>query len=205
MTKWKDIPEYKGYYQVSDKGNIRSLDRKGVRSILRGRLLKPTLNNYTGYLQVILGKNGKWKCHRVHRLVALAFIPNPFNKSCVDHIDNCKTNNNVDNLQWLTVGENNSKAYRDGLRPKFSELNFERAVGSKHGRAKLDERKVIIIKYILHHKLATQGTLAKLYDVSQSRISEANSGKIWGHVKERVRPIFSYCKIWTELLLVYGS
>ena len=205
MTKWKDIPGYKGHYQVSDKGNIKSLNRKGVNGILKGRMLKPTLNNYTGYLQVRLGKNGIWKMHRVHRLVALAFIPNPDNKSCVDHIDNCKTNNNVKNLQWLSVGENNTKAYRDGLRPNINDLTFERAVGSKHGRAKLDERKVIIIKYVLAHKLATQATLAKLYNVSQSRICEANNGKIWGHVKAASKPIFCYCKTWSELSLVYAT
>ena len=205
MTEWRDIPGYDGHYQVSAHGNIRSLDRKGVRSILKGRLLKPSLNRHTGYLQIKLGREGIWKCHRVHRLVALAFIPNPNGKSCVDHIDDCKTNNNVENLQWLSVGENNTKAYKAGLRPKFSDMDFERAIGSKHGRAKLDECKVIIIKHVLRHKLATQVTLAKLYGVSQSRISEARTGKIWSHVKVATKPIFFYCTTWAELLMVYSQ
>lgn len=203
MTKWKDIPGYEGDYQVSNKGNIRSLNRQGINRVLEGKILKPSLNKYTGYLQIKLGRGGIWKMHRVHRLVALAFIPNPEDKSCVDHIDNCKTNNRVENLQWLTVGENNTKAYRDGLRPNINDLTFEQAKGSKHGRAKLDERKVLIIKYILANKTVTQAKLAQLYSVSQSRISEIKSGKIWRHI-DTPRFAFPFITKWSELLLIYS-
>ena len=194
---WKSIKGYKGIYEVSDSGKVKSLARtmkrkgsNGNSYTVKEKILKPALCD--GYCVVNLtNKNGNKRTKKIHRLVAEAFIPNPNNLSDVDHIDNCKTNNKLSNLQWLSSGDNTRKS-------------FDR-YGSQHGRAKLDERKVIIIKYVLHHKLARQGVLANLYNVSQSRICEANTGKIWGHVKERSKPIFCYCKTWAELLLVYGS
>ncbi len=201
LFKWNYIPGYKNY-QASTGGEIRKvLETDSNGNVARSRILYKHLNKQKGYYQVSIAGKSK----TVHRLVALTFIPNPNNLETVDHIDDCKTNNKVTNLQWLSSGDNTRKAFAAGLNIPIHLRAFERAVGSKHGRAKLDERKVIIIKYVLKRKLATQAQLAKFYSVSQSRISEANSGKIWGHVKERIRPIFSYCKTWSELLLVYGS
>lgn len=200
LHKWNYIPGYKNY-QASAGGEIRKvLDTDSNGNVTKSRILYKHLNKQRGYYQVSIAGKSK----TVHRLVALTFIPNPYNLETVDHIDDCKTNNKATNLQWLSSGDNTRKAFTAGLNIPIHLRDFERAIGSKHGRAKLDERKVIIIKYVLHHKLARQGVLANLYGVSQSRISEANKGKIWGHVKERSKPIFCYCKTWAELLLVYG-
>lgn len=101
MTKeiWKDIEEYEGIYQVSNLGKVKSFKRGSER------MLKPCRDR-RGYLIVDLYKNGKHKNNKIHRLVAQAFIPNPENKSEINHIDEDKTNNNVDNLEWSTRKEN---------------------------------------------------------------------------------------------------
>ena len=104
MTKeiWKDIEEYEGLYQVSNLGRVKRLKGKYVSV---ERILK-LCRHTDGYLQVGLCKNGKRKTHKIHRLVAQAFIPNLEKKLEINHIDEDKTNNNVNNLEWSTRKEN---------------------------------------------------------------------------------------------------
>lgn len=106
---WKDIPDYEGLYQVSNLGRIKRIFRNGNEHFLSGRKDKD------GYIEVILSKNKGKKFRRVHRLVAEAFIPNPYNKPQVNHKDRNKENNTVDidnpqgnttNLEWTTCSEN---------------------------------------------------------------------------------------------------
>lgn len=99
----KDIKNYEGLYQVTENGD--------VWSVRRNRFLKP-YKNQLGYLRVVLSKKGKVKKYSVHRLVAEAFIDNPNNYPCVNHKDENKLNNNVDNLEWCTIRYNN--CYNDG-------------------------------------------------------------------------------------------
>lgn len=96
---WKDIDGYEGLYQVSNLGRIRSL-KYGKERILKHRKDKD------GYLRVGLYKNSKMKDYFVHRLVALVFIPNPNNLPCINHKDENKTNNSVDNIEWCTQQHN---------------------------------------------------------------------------------------------------
>ena len=105
---WKDIDEYIGYYQVSNLGRVKSLDRITSEGRFRkGKILKPTICA-NGYYVVELCKNGSGKQYRVNILVAKAFIVNddPINKTQVGHKDETKTNNRVDNLEWVTPKEN---------------------------------------------------------------------------------------------------
>lgn len=111
---WKDIYGFEGKYQINEKSEIRSLDMKvwGGKAYYfkKGRILKQTK-----------GKNGYWyvglssKNYLVHRLLAKAFIPNPENKPCIDHINGKKDDNRLENLRWVTQKENcnneNTKLY----------------------------------------------------------------------------------------------
>ena len=116
---WKDIENYEGY-QVSNFGRVRSLDRYNSRGYwIKGCILKPIMDK-KGYLNVGLSKNNQRKAFKVHRLVALHFIPNIENKPEIDHINTIKTDNSVflnedgsinyekTNLRWVTPKENSN-------------------------------------------------------------------------------------------------
>lgn len=119
---WKDILGYEGYYQISNLGNVRSLDRyvrngKGTVRFVPGKLRKLDLLA-DGYLGISLEKEGRVKYFKIHRLVAEAFIPNPENKPEVNHKDGDKTNPTVNNLEWATRSDNMDHAWRTGLAVK---------------------------------------------------------------------------------------
>ena len=110
---WKDIEGYEGLYQVSNKGRVKSLSRLVVRVgkpnyITKEKILKCSELKGTGYPAVKLGSNNNFKSMLVHRLVAQAFIPNPDNLPQVNHKDEIRTNNCVDNLEWCDSKYNNN-------------------------------------------------------------------------------------------------
>ena len=111
---WKDIQGYEGHYAISTCGHVKSLDRTihrrmdtnihnygGSSSYVKGCEIRSYISR-RGYESVVLCKDGVQKHYRVHRLVAIAFIPNPFGYKEVNHIDENKLNNNVENLEWCT-------------------------------------------------------------------------------------------------------
>ena len=108
--KWKPIPKFEGWYEVSNFGEVRSVDREvnyktSGKSFRKGIVLKPKINKH-GYKEVVLVMNSKRYCYRVHRLVALAFIPNPFNLPCINHLNEDKLDNKASNLEWCTQQHN---------------------------------------------------------------------------------------------------
>ena len=112
---WKDIPGFEGWYQASNIGRIRSLDRyvnykSNGQAIRKGKILSPKTSN-KGYKEVTLIRNGQCFCKRVHQLVALAFIPNPNSYPHINHINEVKTDNRVENLEWCTPRQNNEAYY----------------------------------------------------------------------------------------------
>lgn len=95
---WKDIVGYEGLYQVSNLGNVKNK---------KGKKIKPRKNK-NGYYQVCLSKNNKNKNHYIHKLVALSFITNDKKMQCVNHKNENKLDNNVNNLEWCTYSYNNN-------------------------------------------------------------------------------------------------
>ena len=162
---WKDIEKYEGYYQVSNLGKVKSLqrivvDKKSTRTF-KSRVLKPSPDTH-GYLQVRPSKKGKVKTFRVHQLVARAFIPNPHNKPEINHDDGNKINNCVSNLEWQTSRENSIHASQTGL------LNIT------HNKP--------VIQYDLNHKILNKfnsGKMAQdLTGVNRNNISQCSRGNI---------------------------
>lgn len=124
MEKWKDIKNYEGIYQVSNMGQIRKHPRHRFKhGCIRpcGYILKPIPVMKNGkkakYMNIWLYKGNKErpKKFKIHRLVALNFIPNPFNKPEINHKNGKKDDNNVENLEWVTGQENYLHAIKLGL------------------------------------------------------------------------------------------
>lgn len=110
---WKDIKGFENYYQISNTGKVKSLERKvpskikGTFQIIKEKIRKTTTTT-AGYEYVVLSKDNIHKTLLIHRLVAEHFIPNPNNLQCVNHKDENKLNNNVDNLEWCDYKYNNT-------------------------------------------------------------------------------------------------
>ena len=121
MEEWRDIRGYEGLYQISNLGRVKSLrDNHGK---YREKILNPS--NRKGYLIVSLCRKGRKREFKVHRLVALHFIDNPNNYSQVNHKDENKENNRVDNLEWCTPKYNSNYGTR-------TQRASEKITGSKN-------------------------------------------------------------------------
>lgn len=111
--RWRPVVGYEGHYIVSDRGNVRAIDRFDRTGRLKRAMPRAITIGTTGYYCVGLYVDCKMKFARVHRLVAEAFIGKPTGaRTTVNHIDGNKLNNNVSNLEWATIGENNLHAFR---------------------------------------------------------------------------------------------
>lgn len=152
----RDFP----YYDINENGE--------VKRIKTGLILKNKLNR--GYFRIGLFNNGVQKWKTIHRLVAETFIPNPYNKKQINHINGVKTDNRVENLEWCTAKENIQHSWKNGL--------SYGAPGEKNGSAKLIKEHVNSIRVMLA-KGISQRKIAILYNVAQSQISGIKTGKAW--------------------------
>lgn len=119
---WKDIKGYEGEYQISNKGRIKSIRYIVKYDGIVEKIMKPG-NNGRGYLTTMIGRGGNTKSVKIHRLVAEAFIPNPYGLPEVNHIDGNKENNNVYNLEWVSHQDNMRHAYKTNLMKQKSRLS----------------------------------------------------------------------------------
>lgn len=160
MAIWKSVKGFEGFYEVSDTGEVKALERlvenNGSLQHKHERILKAGSSGR--YKIVSLCKEGKIYPRLVHRLVAEAFIPNPDNKPNVDHIDTNPLNNNVDNLRWVTQSEN-------ALNPKTREKLSNAKKGHEYwglGKNSLSEEAREKIRQARLWKKASDETRKKL-------------------------------------------
>ena len=115
MEEWRDVPGYEGLYQVSSLGRVRAPEKRDLRGHIRKEKPISQSTNWQGRPRVSLRRDGTKRVHFVHRLVALAFVPNPDEKGEVNHINGDKADNRAENLEWCTRSENMLHAEKTGL------------------------------------------------------------------------------------------
>lgn len=165
---WRDIEGYEELYQVSNLGNMKRI--KGIQC-KEDRLLKPATHRQ-GYKRIRISKHDVGKNYLVHRLVALAFIPNPENKKFVNHINGIKDDNKVSNLEWSTYSENNQHAYDNNLNSNEG----------KRGYSRLNKKLVLEIRLCYNNEDVSQSELSRRYDVSLTTISRIINRLTWRHI-----------------------
>lgn len=194
---WKDIQGYEGLYQVSNFGRVKSLDRyvnaKLGSKMMRKGVIMTLQTSHKGYNVVMLHKNCKGHQQQVHRLVAIAFIPNPLNKPQVNHMDCNKKNNHISNLEWATQDENMHHASINGI---FSNFNERRLRASRENLLMaINKRKRKINQYTIDGQFIKQYTsiaeAEKETGASNSRIvrcckgeRKSTHGYKWEYAKE---------------------
>lgn len=173
---FKDIPGYKGKYQVSNMGRIKSLSRKiwiaknKRYGIKKERLLKP-LKKRTGYLFVCLYKNKKGKYKTIHRLVLRTF--NGKSKLQCNHKNGIKIDNRLENLEYCTPSENLKHAIKIGLKDQK---------GEKNPHHKLTEKDILEIRKLYKTKNYPQRKLGTIYNVAHQTIGAIITRKNWAHI-----------------------
>lgn len=184
---WKDVAGFEGRYQVSNKGNVKSLRFLGHDKEQLMKLSK----HHSGYLIVQLGKHPAKIC-LVHQLVAKAFIPLVEGKEFVNHIDGNKHNNCVENLEWVTTQENITHAIKTGLRNPH---NVPKRYGKDHYSSKP------VLQYDLNGKFIKkwdcQSDVARAFNIKSigfciDRPTMACKGYMWrsfnGEIKDHIPP-----------------
>jgi hypothetical protein len=163
---WKPVKGYEGIYEVSNFGNVKN----------NVKVLSLRVNR--GYQYITLYKDGKTSSKAVHRLVAIAFIPNAKSKPEVNHIDGDKLNNHINNLEWCTPSENAIHAYATGLKKP------RKASGELNENAKLTRKEVIEIRnrYVKGCKVNGTTALARDYGISKSQACRIVTNKMWKEV-----------------------
>lgn len=179
--QWKDINGYEGFYQVSNLGNVKSLDRY-VERVSNSEVVKVKRKGCiiiqgerpNGYNKVELYKNGNCKTFSVHRLVAECFISNKKNVSDVNHKNGNKSDNRVENLEWCTHSENELHAHRTNLK--------QGSKGASNGMSKLTEEEVLDIRAAYNLGCFSYAKLAKAYNVSKGTIEPLIKRITWKHI-----------------------
>lgn len=156
MTEqWKDIPNYEGAYMVSSSGKVKSARTNSLLSLhIRGK----------GYL----GASLRGKTFLVHRLVAMAFLPNPENHKTVNHKDGNRSNNYLSNLEWASYKENNEHGIKRNA-----------WYGENRDNSKLDWMRVLTIRTFKGRKGFMQRYFSSLYGVSEKAIQQVNNETTW--------------------------
>ena len=181
MTEtWKPVVGYEGYYEVSDMGRVKSLDRvvvdpRGWEYDRLGQIIA-ACDHGEGYLVLNLAVDTRKTLYLVHRLVGEAFFGLCPEGCQTNHKNGIKADNRVANLEFVTRGENMRHAFRTGL--------YDSNIGENHYRALLTEDDVLAIRSRYGAGGVTQRQLAEKYGVSRENISGITTGKTWKHLLE---------------------
>lgn len=170
QEKWLPCPGFENSYEVSNYGKVRSIDRyiSGRSGLVKGQLIHSDLNQ-KGYPQLRLYKNNTKYVRNQHRLLTLAFIPNPNNLPQVNHIDGDKLNNHISNLEWISNSDNMSHAYKLGLRS---------SIGENNSNCKITDNQVTHIKLIYNTGKSSKYISEEL-DIKLHIVRQIISGKSW--------------------------
>ena len=145
---WKPINGFEDSYLISNYGNVYS-----IRNQMK---LKPSMNE-KGYLRVCLQKNGKKSWERIHRLVATAFIPNYNNKPTVNHINHCRDDNRVSNLEWATMQEQSSDPHRTSI--VSEKLKNTKHINEKKRKVRRIDKNNEVVVFDSIHEAARQSNV----------------------------------------------
>lgn len=162
---WKDVPDYDGFYQVSNTGKIKSYHKptNNKSGGVDGSILYQGVNQ-KGYKVCYLCKNGVTKNITVHRVVALTYIPNPENKPQVNHINGIRDDNRPENLEWATCQENIQAAFDTGLKSN---------AGEKNNRSIFTNHQINKIRQSVDNRFMTVKQMAKYYRTSYNTMWKA--------------------------------
>ena len=172
---WKDVKDYEGLYQISNLGRIKSLPKKTNNQYSNIEIIMKQPLQGIGYYSIQLRKDKKFKTLMVHRLLSEVFIPNPENKKQVNHINGIKSDNRLENLEWVTSSENMKHAFRTGLKSNHGEF---------HPMHKLSEIDVKIIRRLYNKTLYFKNIiiLAEIFNVTKRNIRFIVNNKSWINV-----------------------
>jgi hypothetical protein len=163
---WKGVVGFETHYEISNLGRLRRISKTLKGGIINA---KPQRD---GYIVGDMSVNGFSKKYIIHRLVAIAFIPNPENKPEVNHINGIKGDNRVENLEWVTRSENTIHAYSTGLQISLK--------GEKHAMAKLSDKDVLKIRELLKTHTTTQ--VGRMYNMCRNSMLFIKKKETWSHL-----------------------
>ncbi len=170
--EWVQIKGYEGFYEINRNGDVKSLPRKKLvkkvgYALTKVRILRRCQVNYPHF--TLTNKYGKKRTELLHRLLAIAFIPNPYNKPEVNHIDSDPSNFNLSNLEWVTKSENEQHSRIYGSKRPIR--------GEKNVLCKISYQDVLNVREMYKKGNIKQKELAKMFNITSSRISTIVNNK----------------------------
>lgn len=178
MEIWKSIKGYENVYEISSLGRVRSSEKETIRN--NGRKLKTnarilkTHKDHNGYVRIVIFFRGSRKTHKVHRLVAEAFLDNPESKLAINHKNNDRSDNRLENLEWCTQKENMEFCKKQN--------RLVNKKGEEHASSVLTEIEVLEIRRLYSTGNYTTNDLGEKYNVNFSTISDITRRKTWKHI-----------------------